>query len=104
MKHWPLWVFLAILVTAAAVRSSDLKMQRLEPTPSCFISHLLWRRVQPLPNGEDALHFLGFLEDGELRVKKFERSIPVWPAQEPHVLFCVQFSPNNGSDSLNESF
>ncbi len=94
-------LLLVILATIFSVGAVDVitsaKAQRLEAAPSCFISHLVWRKVQPLPNGEDALHFLGFLEDGELRITKFERSIPVWPAQEPHVLFCVQFSPGDSA-------
>ena len=97
-KSYIFTVPLLMLFSAAIVIPiRRVKPQKLEAAPSCFISHLLWRRVQPLPNGEDALHFLGFLEDGELRVKKFERSIPVWPSQEPHVLFCVQFSPGDST-------
>lgn len=102
MSKYALYAIIALGVLSfiGGLTGTALNKRRVEAAPSCFISHLLWRKVQPLPNGENALHFLGFLEDGELRVKKFERSIPVWPAQEPHVLFCVQFSPGDSVDRL----
>ncbi len=71
--------------------------QQPEPAPECYIGHLIWRKVQPLESGGDALHFLGYLEDGEVRITDFERSVPVWPAQDPHVLMCVQFSPSDSN-------
>ena len=74
------------------------RMQRLEAAPSCYIGHLATMESKALPSGQIALHFSGWMEGGEKRITQFERSVPVWPAQEPHVLMCVQFSP---SDSAN---
>ena len=76
--------------------------QQLEAAPSCYIGHLATMESRPLPSGQIALHFSGWMEGGEKRITQFERSVPVWPAQEPHVLMCVQFSPQDTSRAGRE--
>ena len=83
-----------VFISVAALTSGE---QRPEAAPSCYIGHLATMESKPLPSGQIALHFSGWMEGGEKHITQFERSVPVWPAQEPHVLMCVQFSPSDSA-------
>ncbi len=96
--------FASVFAVPAVLRTAHLKEQRAEAAPSCYIGHLATMESKPLPSGQIALHFSGWMEGGEKRITQFERSVPVWPAQEPHVLMCVQFSPSDSANSPAEFF
>ena len=98
------WALLGFGIIGAGIRTASLKERRLEAAPSCYIGHLATMESKPLPSGQIALHFSGWMEGGEKRITQFERSVPVWPAQEPHVLMCVQFSPSDSAHDAVESF